>query len=235
MKGIILAGGLGTRLRPLTGVVSKQLLPVYNRPMVYYPLMTLLRFGIRDILLISDNVEIFERLLGDGEKFGCRISYLVQEYPNGIAESFIIGEEFIGNDNICLILGDNIFIGDLGEVPNCPMIYGVKVNDPCRYGVIHGGRVIEKPLERISDWVVPGLYFYDSSVVGVAKGLEVSSRGELEITDINNYYLDRGMEIGYLEGVNWFDAGTFDSLLDAGSFIRSVESRHGSVGGDLGF
>jgi glucose-1-phosphate thymidylyltransferase len=244
MKGIILAAGSGTRLYPLTLSVSKQLLPVYDKPMIYYPLSTLMSFGIKDILIITTNQDkhLFERLLGDGENLGCKIFYEIQESPNGLAEAFIIGEKFIGNENVCLILGDNIFFGiDTTEVKknienfSGGLIFAYQVNDPERYGVVTFDEnknvldIQEKPKRPKSNYAVPGLYFYDNSVIDVAKNIKPSNRGELEITDVNKSYLEnKKLKVQTLKrGVAWLDTGTFESLSQAGSFVQSIEDRQG--------
>jgi glucose-1-phosphate thymidylyltransferase len=244
MKGIILAGGSGTRLYPLTLAVSKQLMPVYDKPMIYYPLSTLLLSGIRDILIISTPHDIggFQRLLGDGSQIGCSFSYKVQEVPNGLAQAFVLGEEFIGNDKVALILGDNIFYGQgFGQVlrKNTDieggLVYAYHVNDPERYGVVEfdkDGKVIsieEKPKQPKSHYAVPGLYFYDNDVVEIAKNLEPSARGEYEITDVNKEYLKRGkLHVQKMErGTAWLDTGTFASLMQAGQYVQVIEERQG--------
>lgn len=245
MKGIILAGGKATRLYPITQGVCKQLLPVYDKPMVYYPLSILILANIKDILLIStsQNVPHFKDLFGDGSRLGLNISYAVQDNPRGIAHAFIIAEKFIGNDPVCLVLGDNIFYGDhltalLKEATNIKKgaaIFVYYVNDPQRYGVITFDKnkkaisVEEKPKNPKSNWAVTGLYFYDNEVIGIAKKLKPSSRGELEITDVNKVYLKRKkLSVKLLcRGHAWLDTGTYDSLIDAGMFIRTVEERQG--------
>jgi glucose-1-phosphate thymidylyltransferase len=243
MKGIVLAGGAGSRLDPITRVASKQLQPVYDKPMVYYPLATLLDSGIRDILLIStpDDTPRFESLLGDGRQWGVSISYDVQEAPEGIAQAFLVGSDFIAGDNVALILGDNIFYGDLGlpavvqGFTEGALIFGYPVSDPGRYGVVEvgeNGRALsleEKPERPRSNLAVPGLYLYDAEVVEIARQLSPSDRGELEITDINNTYLGQGrlrvVRLG--QGVAWLDSGTHDSLLEAANFIATIERRQG--------
>jgi glucose-1-phosphate thymidylyltransferase len=245
MKGIILAGGSGTRLYPLTSFTTKQLLPVYDKPMIYYPLSVLMQAGIKDILIIStkDDTPRIEKTLGDGSDFGIKLSYLIQEKPEGIAQSFIIAEEFIGNSNVSLILGDNIFYGssmtqqliDAAKLQNGAIVFGYKVSDPERYGVIDfddngvATKVVEKPKEFISNYAVTGLYFYDNTVIEKAKSLKPSARGELEITDIQNLYLkDGNLKVKVLElGTAWLDAGTFDSLLDASQYVQVIEKRQG--------
>lgn len=244
MKGIILAGGMGTRLYPLTISISKQLMPVYDKPMIYYPLSTLMLAGIKDILLIStpDHIGLFESLLGDGSEIGCNIQYKVQHNPNGLAQAFVLGEEFIGQDAASLILGDNIFYGNgLSELiqscnqPDGGIVFAYPVNDPERYGVVefnNEGRVLsieEKPDQPKSNYAVPGLYFYDNSVVEVAKNLEPSARGEYEITDVNRHYLNNGkLEVRVMSrGFAWLDTGTHESLLEAGEFISVIEKRQG--------
>ena len=244
MKGIILAGGSGTRLHPLTMAMSKQLMPVYDKPMIYYPLSILMMSGIKEILIISTPKDLphFERLLGDGSKYGCRFSYLVQEVPNGLAQAFVIGEEFIGDDSVCLILGDNIFYASklshkLQECtnPDGGIVFAYHVSDPKRYGVVEfddNNKVLsieEKPKVPKSNYAVPGLYYYDNSVVEVAKNIKPSARGEYEITDVNKHYLERGkLQVQVFDrGTAWLDTGTHKSLMQAGSFVEVIEERQG--------
>ena len=244
MKGIVLAGGSGTRLMPLTLVISKQLMPVYDKPMIYYPIATLLISGIRDILSITtpNDAAVFKKLLGDGTALGCNFEYAIQEKPNGIAEAFLIGRDFIGKDKVALILGDNLFYGTglsaLLQANNNPeggVVYGYHVNNPNRYGVVDfdaNGRVIsieEKPLKPKTNYAVPGIYFYDNSVVEIARNIKPSNRGELEITDINKEYLRQGkLQVSVLDkGIAWLDTGTFSSLMQASQFVQLIEERQG--------
>ena len=244
MKGIILAGGSGTRLHPLTLATSKQLLPVYNKPMIYYPLATLMSGGIRDILIITTphEQENFKRLLGDGSWLGCNFNYAIQQEPNGLAQAFVIGEQFIGEDKVALVLGDNIFFGNsMGKLlrgnsdPEGGIIYAYHVHDPDRYGVVDFDEnlkvlsIEEKPKHPKSNFAVPGLYFYDNSVVDIAKSLEPSGRGEYEITDVNKEYLRRGqLQVSILDrGTAWLDTGTFKSLMQASHFVQTIEERQG--------
>lgn len=244
MKGIVLAGGSGTRLHPLTIAVSKQLMPIYNKPMIYYPLATLMSAGIREILIITtpQDKSLFEKLLGDGSQLGCKFSFEIQEEPNGLAEAFLIGEKFIGKDSVALILGDNIFYGSgfskllqKNINPEGGIIYAYHVNDPERYGVVEFDNndiaisIEEKPKKPKSSYAVPGIYFYDNSVITIAKKIKPSSRGELEITDINKAYLKQNkLKVSVLDsGTAWLDTGTFSSLMQASQFVEVIEERQG--------
>jgi len=244
MKGIILAGGSGTRLHPLTLAMSKQMMPVYDKPMIYYPLSTLMMAGINEILIISTPHDLpnFKKLLGDGSSIGCQFSYAEQAVPNGLAQAFVIGADFIGNDSVALVLGDNIFFGaNMQELlrsntqPDGGVVFAYHVSDPERYGVVEFDAdlkalsIEEKPLEPKSNYAVPGLYFYDNSVVGIAKNIQPSARGEYEITDVNKEYLKQGkLKVGILSrGTAWLDTGTFASLMQAGQFVQVLEERQG--------
>ena len=244
MKGIILAGGSGTRLHPLTLATSKQMMPVYDKPMIYYPLSILMLAGIKEILIISTPHDLpgFEKLLGDGTRLGCKFSYEVQAEPNGLAQAFVIGADFVGTDSVALILGDNIFYGDglshmlqdLSE-PKGGIVFAYQVSDPERYGVVEFDAnkkaisIEEKPQHPKSNYAVPGLYFYDNSVIEIAKNIKPSARGEYEITDVNKVYLEQGrLKVGVLSrGTAWLDTGTFESLMQAGQFVQVIEDRQG--------
>ena len=242
MKGIILAGGSGTRLHPLTLAISKQMMPIYDKPMIYYPLSTLLYSGVKEILIISTphDLPLFKKLLGDGSRIGCRFEYKVQEVPNGLAQAFVLGEEFIGDDNVCLVLGDNIFQMKIDTLTSCQdvkggIVFGYHVNDPERYGVVdfdENFKVLsleEKPEKPKSNYAVPGLYYYDNSVVEIAKNIKPSARGEYEITDVNKEYLNRGeLDVRVLgRGTTWLDTGTFQSLMQANQYVQVIEDRQG--------
>ena len=242
MKGIILAGGSGTRLHPLTLVMSKQMMPIYDKPMIYYPLSTLLYSGINEILIISTphDLPLFKKLLGDGSRLGCKFEYKVQEVPNGLAQAFVIGEDFIKDDKVCLILGDNIFQMKIKTLEDCKnveggIVFGYHVNDPERYGVVefdddfHALTLEEKPSSPKSNYAVPGLYYYDNSVVEVSKNIKPSARGEYEITDVNKEYLKQGkLDVKVLgRGTVWLDTGTFSSLMQANQYVQVIEERQG--------
>ena len=242
MKGIILAGGSGTRLHPLTLAISKQMMPIYDKPMIYYPLSTLLYSGIKEILIISTphDLPLFKKLLGDGSRLGCRFEYKVQEVSNGLAQAFVLGEEFIGDDKVCLVLGDNIFQMKTQILTSCQdvkggIVFGYHVNDPERYGVVDFDEnfkalsLEEKPEKPKSNYAVPGLYYYDNSVVEIAKNIKPSARGEYEITDVNKEYLRRGeLDVRVLgRGSAWLDTGTFQSLMQANQYVQVIEDRQG--------
>jgi len=242
MKGIILAGGSGTRLHPLTLAMSKQMMPIYDKPMIYYPLSTLLYSGINEILIISTphDLPLFKKLLGDGSRLGCRFEYKIQEIPNGLAQAFVLGEEFIGDDKVCLVLGDNIFQMKINTLTSCKdveggIVFGYHVNDPERYGVVDFDEnfkalsLEEKPKNPKSNYAVPGLYYYDNSVVEIAKTIQPSARGEYEITDVNKEYLNQGkLDVRVLgRGTAWLDTGTFTSLMQANQYVQVIEERQG--------
>ena len=242
MKGIILAGGSGTRLHPLTLAMSKQMMPIYDKPMIYYPLSTLLYSGINEILIISTphDLPVFKKLLGDGSQLGCRFEYKIQEVPNGLAQAFVLGETFIGDDKVCLVLGDNIFQMKIQTLTSCQdvkggIVFGYHVNDPERYGVVDFDEnfkalsIEEKPEKPKSNYAVPGLYYYDNSVVEIAKNIKLSARGEHEITDVNKEYLRRGeLDVRVLgRGTAWLDTGTFQSLMQANQYVQVIEDRQG--------
>jgi len=242
MKGIILAGGSGTRLHPLTLAMSKQMMPIYDKPMIYYPLSTLMYSGINEILIISTphDLPLFKKLLGDGSRLGCKFEYKVQEVPNGLAQAFVLGEEFIGDDKVCLVLGDNIFQMKVNTLTSCKdvkggIVFGYHVNDPERYGVVDFDEnfkalsLEEKPTNPKSNYAVPGLYYYDNSVVEIAKKIKPSARGEYEITDVNKEYLNQGkLDVRVLgRGTAWLDTGTFTSLMQANQYVQVIEERQG--------
>ena len=242
MKGIILAGGSGSRLHPLTLSISKQMMPIYDKPMIYYPLSTLLYSGIKEILIISTphDLPLFEKLLGDGSRIGCKFEYKVQEIPNGLAQAFVLGAEFIGNDKVCLVLGDNIFQMKRRTLESCndvngAVIFGYHVHDPERYGVVEYNEnlkvlsIEEKPKNPKSNYAIPGLYYYDNSVVEIAKNIKLSARGEYEITDVNKAYLNKGeLDVRLLgRGTAWLDTGTFQSLMQANQYVQVIQERQG--------
>ena len=242
MKGIILAGGSGTRLHPLTLSISKQMMPIYDKPMIYYPLSTLLYSGIKEILIISTphDLPLFEKLLGDGSRIGCKFEYKVQEIPNGLAQAFVLGEQFIGTDKVCLVLGDNIFQMKRRMLESCndvngAVIFGYHVHDPERYGVVEYDEnlkvlsIEEKPKNPKSKYAIPGLYYYDNSVVEIAKNIRASARGEYEITDVNKAYLNEGkLDVRLLgRGTTWLDTGTFQSLMQANQYVQVIQERQG--------
>tara|TARA_B110000116_G_scaffold128779_1_gene111706 strand:- start:665 stop:1522 length:858 start_codon:yes stop_codon:yes gene_type:complete len=242
MKGIILAGGSGTRLHPLTLSISKQMMPIYDKPMIYYPLSTLLYSGINEILIISTphDLPLFEKLLGDGSRIGCKFEYKVQEIPNGLAQAFVLGEEFIGKDKVCLVLGDNIFQMKRRTLESCndvngAVIFGYHVHDPERYGVVEYDKnlkvlsIEEKPKNPKSNYAIPGLYYYDNSVIEIAKNIQPSARGEYEITDVNKAYLNKGkLDVRLLgRGTTWLDTGTFQSLMQANQYVQVIQERQG--------
>ena len=242
MKGIILAGGSGTRLHPLTLAMSKQMMPIYDKPMIYYPLSTLMYSGINEILIISTphDLPLFKKLLGDGSRLGCKFEYKAQEVPNGLAQAFVLGEEFIGNDKVCLVLGDNIFQMKIKSLADCKdvdggIVFGYHVHDPERYGVVefdkdfHALSLEEKPKKPKSNYAVPGLYYYDNSVVEIARNIQLSARGEYEITDVNKEYLRQGrLDVKVLgRGTTWLDTGTFQSLMQANQYVQVIEERQG--------
>ena len=242
MKGIILAGGSGTRLHPLTISTSKQMMPIYDKPMIYYPLSTLLYSGINEILIISTphDLPLFEKLLGDGSRLGCKFEYKVQEIPNGLAQAFVLGEEFIGDEKVCLVLGDNIFQMKRKTLESCndvdgAVIFGYHVHDPERYGVVEYDKnlkvlsIEEKPKKPKSNYAIPGLYYYDNSVVEIAKNIQLSARGEYEITDVNKAYLEKGaLDVRLLgRGTTWLDTGTFQSLMQANQYVQVIQERQG--------
>ena len=242
MKGIVLAGGSGTRLHPLTLAMSKQMMPIYDKPMIYYPISTLMYSGINEILIISTphDLPLFKKLLGDGSRLGCKFEYKVQEVPNGLAQAFVLGEDFIGNDSVCLVLGDNIFQMKVKTLQECKdvtggIVFGYHVHDPERYGVVEFDEnfkalsLEEKPTKPKSNYAVPGLYYYDNSVIEIAKNIKPSARGEYEITDVNKEYLNRGeLDVQVLgRGTTWLDTGTFASLMQASQFVEVIEERQG--------